>query len=224
MTKLFKFCEAGLNFTFKISGSFDVIGRENIPPNVSLISVSNHLSIIDPALCAAAVPKEPRFLAKKELFKFPINIFLKFYGAFPLNRGKVDLAAFQWAKSQLSTNNKSVLIFPEGTRSKDHIIKRGYNGATLLAIDTNSVLLPLGIYGTETITNYLQFLFPKKRVTVNIGKPFKIMNVPEKKNKETYDLITIEIMERISNLLPDKYKPKRGKILEKDFIYTKTLG
>ena len=224
MTKLFKFCEAGLNFTFKISGSLDIKGRENVPSNVSLISVSNHLSIIDPALCAAAVPKEPRFLAKKELFKFPINIFLKFYGAFPLNRGKVDLAAFQWAKSQLSTNNKSVLIFPEGTRSKDHIIKRGYNGATLLAIDTNSVLLPLGIYGTENITNYLQFLFPKKRVTVNIGKPFKIMNVPEKKNKETYDLITIEIMERISNLLPDKYKSKRGKILEKDFIYTKTLG
>ena len=188
MTKLFKFCEAGLDFTFKISGSLDIKGRENVPSNVSLISVSNHLSIIDPALCAAAVPKEPRFLAKKELFKFPINIFLKFYGAFPLNRGKVDLAAFQWAKSQLSTNNKSVLIFPEGTRSKDHIIKRGYNGATLLAIDTNSVLLPLGIYGTETITNYLQFLFPKKRVTVNIGKPFKIMNVPEKKNKETYDL------------------------------------
>ena len=224
MTKLFKFCEAGLDFTFKISGSLDIKGRENVPSNVSLISVSNHLSIIDPALCAAAVPKEPRFLAKKELFKFPINIFLKFYGAFPLNRGKVDLAAFQWAKSQLSTNNKSVLIFPEGTRSKDHIIKRGYNGATLLAIDTNSVLLPLGIYGTETITNYLQFLFPKKRVTVNIGTPFKIMNVPEKKNKETYDLITIEIMERISNLLPDKYKSKRGKILEKDFIYTKTLG
>ena len=223
MTKLFKFCEAGLDFTFMISGSLDIKGRENVPSNVSLISVSNHLSIIDPALCAAAVPKEPRFLAKKELFKFPINIFLKFYGAFPLNRGKVDLAAFQWAKSQLSTNNKSVLIFPEGTRSKDHIIKRGYNGATLLAIDTNSVLLPLGIYGTETITNYLQFLFPKKRVTVNIGKPFKIMNVPEKKNKETYDLITIEIMERISNLLPDKYKSKRGKILEKDFIYTKTL-
>ena len=131
MTKLFKFCEAGLDFTFKISGSLDIKGRENVPSNVSLISVSNHLSIIDPALCAAAVPKEPRFLAKKELFKFPINIFLKFYGAFPLNRGKVDLAAFQWAKSQLSTNNKSVLIFPEGTRSKDHIIKRGYNGATL---------------------------------------------------------------------------------------------
>ena len=222
MTKLFKFCEAGLDFTFKISGSLDIKGRENVPSNVSLISVSNHLSIIDPALCAAAVPKEPRFLAKKELFKFPINIFLKFYGAFPLNRGKVDLAAFQWAKSQLSTNNKSVLIFPEGTRSKDHIIKRGYNGATLLAIDTNSVLLPLGIYGTETITNYLQFLFPKKRVTVNIGKPFKIMNLPEKKNKKTYDSITLEIMERISDLLPDKYKRVRKS--KKDFIYTKTIG
>ena len=123
-----------------------------------------------------------------------------------------------------STNNKSVLIFPEGTRSKDHIIKRGYNGATLLAIDTNSILLPLGIYGTETITNYLQFLFPKKRVTVNIGKPFKIMNLPEKKNKKTYDSITLEIMERITDLLPDKYKSKRVRKSEKDFIYTKTIG
>ena len=75
MTKLFKFCEAVLNFTFKISGSFDVIGRENIPPNVSLISVSNHLSIIDPALCAAAVSKEPRFLAKNSLksVKYPFK-------------------------------------------------------------------------------------------------------------------------------------------------------
>ena len=72
--------------------------------------------------------------------------------------------------------------------------------------------------------SYLQFLFPKKRVTVNIGKPFKIMNLPEKKNKKTYDSITLEIMERISDLLPDSYKSKRVRKSEKDFIYTKTIG
>ena len=50
------------------------------------------------------------------------------------------------------------------------------------------------------------------------------MNLPEKKNKKTYDSITLEIMERISDLLPDNYKSKRVRKSEKDFIYTKTLG
>ena len=50
------------------------------------------------------------------------------------------------------------------------------------------------------------------------------MNLPEKKNKKTYDSITLEIMERISDLLPDKYKSKRVRKSEKDFIYTKTIG
>ena len=62
MTKLFKFCEAGLNFTFKISGSLEINGRHNVPSDKSVISVSNHLSIIDPALCATAVSKEPRII------------------------------------------------------------------------------------------------------------------------------------------------------------------
>lgn len=223
MTRLFKFCEAGLKFTFKISGSLEINGRQNVPSDKSVISVSNHLSIIDPALCATAVSKEPRFLAKKELFRFPVSIFLKFYGAFPLNRGRVDISAFQWAKNQLSSKNNSLLIFPEGTRSKDQRIKRGYNGATLLAIDTESIILPIGIYGTERITNYFQFLFPKKKVTVNIGEPFRVTNLPQKKNKEIYDLVTLEIMKRISNLLPENYRDLELESSEKKFLYTETL-
>ena len=83
------------------------------------------------------------------------------------------------------SEGKSIIIFPEGTRSKDQRIKRGYNGATLLAIDTESIILPMGIYGTERITNYFQFLFPNKKVTVNIGEPFRVANLPQKKNKKS---------------------------------------
>ncbi|MDG2101563.1 MAG: lysophospholipid acyltransferase family protein [Dehalococcoidia bacterium] len=224
MSKLFKFCELSLNTTFNIFGKIQVLGSQNIPKDDSVISVSNHLSIIDPPLCASAVGKEARFLAKKELFKFPINIFLKFYGAFPINRGKVDLKAFQWSKKQLMQKNNSLLIFPEGTRSKNYVIKKGYNGVTFLAIENDSIILPLGITGSEKCTNYLQFFFPKMKIIINIGKPFKIINLPKEKNKILYDKITKEIMQRISNLLPENYKNEKKIIAENNFIYTKIIG
>tara|TARA_B110000438_G_C15813924_1_gene651019 strand:+ start:2983 stop:3663 length:681 start_codon:yes stop_codon:yes gene_type:complete len=224
MSKLFKFCELSLNTTFNIFGKIQVLGSQNIPKDDSVISVSNHLSIIDPPLCASAIGKEARFLAKKELFKFPINIFLKFYGAFPINRGKVDLKAFQWSKKQLMQKNNSLLIFPEGTRSKNYVIKKGYNGVTFLAIENDSIILPLGITGSEKCKNYLQFLFPKMKIIINIGKPFKIINLPKEKNKILYDKITKEIMQRISNLLPENYKNEKKIIPENNFIYTKIIG
>jgi 1-acyl-sn-glycerol-3-phosphate acyltransferase len=224
MSKLFKFCELALNATFSISGKIEVIGSENVPQNNSVISVSNHLSIIDPPLCAAAIGKEPRFLAKKELFNFPINLFLKFYGAFPINRGKVDITAFEWSKKQLIVKNNSLLIFPEGTRSKNQIIKKGYNGVTFLAIENDSIILPLGIIGSEKCRNYLQFLWPKMKVKINIGEPFKITNIPKEKNKILYDKITKEIMLRISNLLPENYKNEKKLTNENDFIYTRIIS
>ena len=224
MSKLFKLCELSLNTTFNIFGKIQILGSENIPKNNSVISVSNHLSIIDPPLCASAIGKEARFLAKKELFKFPINIFLKFYGAFPINRGKVDLKAFQWSKEQLKKTNNSLLIFPEGTRSKNHVIKKGYNGVTFLAIENDSIILPLGITGSEKCTNYLQFLWPKMKVVINVGQPFKIINIPKEKNKILYDKITREIMQRIANLLPENYKNDNKIVSENNFIYTKILG
>ena len=63
MTKLYNICDAALMCTFKAFGDFKVLGKENVPKDVPIILVSNHLSIIDPPLCASAVGKEPRFLA-----------------------------------------------------------------------------------------------------------------------------------------------------------------
>ena len=120
--------------------------------------------------------------------------------------------------------NNSLLIFPEGTRSKNYVIKKGYNGVTFLAIENDSIILPLGITGSEKCKNYLQFLFPKMKIIINIGKPFKIINLPKEKNKILYDKITKEIMQRISNLLPENYKNEKKIIPENNFIYTKIIG
>ena len=221
MSRLFKICDFGLKFTFFLFGDLRIEGFENIPKNKSVLTVSNHLSIIDPALCASAVGKESKFLAKKELFRFPFNIFLKFYGAFPINRGNLNLSAINWAKKQLSSKNNSLLIFPEGTRSKDLKLQKGFNGATMIALDTDSTILPVSISGSEKCKNYLQFVFPRMSVKIKIGKPFKINSISESKNKDLYDKITQEIMHRISDLLPKEYlKEETKKIIYK---YTRTI-
>jgi len=222
MSKLFKICDLGLRFTFFLFGDLKIEGFNNIPKNKPIITVSNHLSIIDPPLCASAVGKDPKFLAKKELFKFPANILLKFYGAFPLNRSQIDISAINWAKNQLKDKNNSLLIFPEGTRSKNSKLQKGFNGAARIAIDTNSVILPVSISGSEKCTNYLQFLFPKMSVTIKIGKPFKITSLPNNRDKELYNSITKEIMHRISVLLPEQYANNPSDII-KNFKYTEVL-
>lgn len=222
MSKLYKICDLGLRFTFFLFGDLKIVGFKNIPINKPIITVSNHLSIIDPALCASAVGKDPKFLAKKELFKFPANILLKFYGAFPINRSKLDISAINWAKDQLKDENNSLLIFPEGTRSKNLKLQKGFNGAARIAIDTDSIILPVSISGSEKCTNYFQFLFPKMSINIKIGEPFKIKSLPKNRNKELYDHITKEIMHRISILLPEKYTNNSSDFI-KEFKYTEAL-
>ena len=222
MTKLYNICDAALMCTFKAFGDFKVSGKENIPKDVPIILVSNHLSIIDPPLCASAVGKEPRFLAKKELFKFPSNVLLKYYGAFSINRGFTDIKAFKWSKEQLK-GNKSLLVFPEGTRSNNGKLKQGYNGAIILALATESILLPVSVTGTENCKNFLQFLYPKMKVRITIGNPFTLDNVPKDRNKNFIKSATNEMMMRIANILPEKYKFNKEIYKEKNFIYTKKI-
>ena len=113
-----------------------------------------------------------------------------------------------------------MLIFPEGTRSRDLKLQKGLNGATMIAIDTESIILPVSIVGSEKCKNYLQFLFPKMSVKIRIGKPFNIVNLPDKKNKDLYQIVTKEIMQRISDILPQTYRNNEN---ESEFRFTRTI-
>ena len=94
------------NFLFKgsmgIFADYKAAGKENIPTSGPLIVVSNHLATVDPAVVASALSRSPLFMAKKELFSNPVMRFLLAgYGVHPLDRTGADLAALNWAKSQL---------------------------------------------------------------------------------------------------------------------------
>ncbi len=125
------------------------INREKFKYDAKMIVVSNHLSNWDPVFMHLAVKPKVRFMAKSELFKNPfLRAIIKFFGAFPVDRGHGDLNSVKNAFVLLK-NGETLGIFPEGTRSKSGELLPFHPGAAMIALRTDTKILP--IYFTKKI-------------------------------------------------------------------------
>lgn len=139
-------------------------GRENIPKDTAVIYASNHRTNADPPLVGCVTPRKHAFMAKEELFKNKLfGGLIKLLGAFPVSRGKGDTGVIDTAVEALNSG-KSLMIFPEGTRSKDGKVHKGHSGAALIAARSGKPIIPVGIVFGEK----LKF---RTKVTVKYGKP-----------------------------------------------------
>lgn len=198
-------CNTALRGTLALFCDYKVEGRENMPNSGPLLVVGNHQSNMDPPIVAVSLPRNSRFLAKDGLFWFPpAALFLKAYGAHPVKRDQADYGAYQWVLGQLALPNGVVTMFPEGTRSPSRM-RRARPGIASLAIRSGVPILPVGIVGTETFGTYMRVFYPKGRIRVRIGKPFKLAPLPGPASKQALDEITAEIMGRIAVLIPESY-------------------
>ena len=185
----------------------DVEGRENVPKSGGLIVVSNHLNNADPCVIPAVFNRRIITMAKKEMFRWPvISLLFRFIGAFPVDRQSADLGALRQAQ-QVVNAGLALLMFPEGTRSRDRQLHPGFAGTALVAYRTGAPIVPLAITGTESIPWPWVFLRPfiGPRVSVRIGKPFypaKAARVSSSAAKEATD----DIMMHIAELLPEAYR------------------
>lgn len=139
-------------------------GRENIPEGRACVYASNHRSNADPVLVTLAGRGRFSFMAKSELFRNPFFAWLiRSLGAFPVERGTGDTAAIEKAIDNVK-NGVNLLIFPEGTRSKDGRVGRGKTGVALIAARSHADVVPVGI----SFDGKLHF---RSRITVRIGQP-----------------------------------------------------
>jgi 1-acyl-sn-glycerol-3-phosphate acyltransferase len=184
-----------------------VTGRENVPKKGGAILVSNHLNNADPCIIPGALNRRIITMAKKEMFKWPvINLLFRFIGAFPVDRQGADLGALREAQSVIH-DGILLLMFPEGTRSKDRQLHEGFSGTALIAYRTGAPLIPIAITGTENIPWPFVFFRPfmGPRVTITFGKPF----YPPKADRITSEqakLATDVIMRHVAELLPESYR------------------
>lgn len=153
-----------VRFAFVLAYNLKYEGKDNVPKKTAVIYASNHRTNADPPLLAVGTYGKFAFMAKEELFRNKLfGWLIRRLGAFPVSRGKGDMGVIDTAVERLGAG-RSLMIFPEGTRSKDGKVHRGHTGAALIAARTGNQIIPVGIVFGEK----LKF---RCRITVKYGKP-----------------------------------------------------
>lgn len=196
---LYSFFHALGRVLFKILFRFKVSGRENIPREGAVLIAANHMSFLDPISIGIASPRPIHFMARKSLFQgsfFPWLITR--LNAFPLKREGVDPSSLKKALRILK-EGKALLIFPEGTRSKDGNIGKVKGGAGMLALKSGAVVVPTLITGTDKALPVDARWIKMRRVRVFFDRPMDLSKY-KGRSKEVYQKVSEEIMERIRNM------------------------
>jgi 1-acyl-sn-glycerol-3-phosphate acyltransferase len=146
-------------------------GRGDIPAEGGVLVVSNHQSHLDPPLVGIGVPRRMNYLARKTLFHFaPFGWLLHSVDVIPIDRDGIGLGGIKESLKRLK-RGEMVLIFPEGTRSRDGEIAPFRPGFTALAVRSGAAILPVAIEGAfQAFPRWRKFPGPGK-IRVHFGEP-----------------------------------------------------
>ena len=173
-------------------------GVANVPRDGGFVIAANHWSNFDPwPLALAFFPRRFfRFMAKSELFWFPLGAIITAGGAFPVRRGERDEEAMENAVA-LAREGHVVVMFPEGTRRRKGLRKkyeaRWHTGAARIALDAGVPLVPAGIAGT----NRLARLGPLR---VAYGPPIELDDLSSLAPSDAAQLATDRLQGAIAEL------------------------
>lgn len=172
---------------FRFFYNANVEGMENIPKNESFIVAANHLSDLDPVIVSMAIKKPIAFMAKKQLFESPkLRKIIDIYGAFAVNREKLEVSTIRTAQAVASTKKWVLAMFPQGSRDISGVITNVTPGFAYLAKLTGMKILPVAIVGSET-HNPKPF---EGNLVVKIGKPIEVSKDFEQMMKQWVSVIT----------------------------------
>ena len=148
------------------------VGQERVPARGGVIIASNHQSYLDPPFVAASLPRETSFMARRSLFEIPLlGPIIVACNAFPIERNTGDVRGVKNAIDRLRSGS-ALLLFPEGTRSRDGRIGPLKGGIRLLASRAAVPVVPVLVDGAYDV-------WPKGRplprlgghVWIRFGKP-----------------------------------------------------
>jgi 1-acyl-sn-glycerol-3-phosphate acyltransferase len=146
-----------------------VEGAGHLPPSGPVILAANHCSNMDPVLLGAAVTRPVAYMAKVELFVWPLGWILRLIGQFPVQRGGIDREALRQTSAVLARGG--VLgLFPEGTRG-DGSFSSVHPGLAYIVLRERCPVLPVAIFGTERVRRRFGWLPFATPVRLVIGPP-----------------------------------------------------
>jgi 1-acyl-sn-glycerol-3-phosphate acyltransferase len=175
---------------FKLFYRYCIEGSQNIPNTGGAVIAPNHISFFDPPLTGAAMKRPLYSMAKKELFDIPVfGWTIKQTNAFPVKRGVQDTSAVRHAFSLLE-KGRLLLMFPEGTRSRDGKLGKARAGAGMVACNAQVPLIPVKIENTNMMLKF-------KRIKIKYGKP---IYPPKNFSKNDYIDLSQKVLDEISKM------------------------
>lgn len=156
--------------------SVRVLHRERAGRGKSVIVVANHESFCDILVLLATLPMQVRFLAKRSVFRVPVlGWSIAAAGFVPVDRGdRARGAATVGIALDRLRGGRSLVIFPEETRTREGELLPFKRGAAHLAIKAGLPLLPIGIAGTFRVLPRGAWEIRPGRVVVSVGEPIAV--------------------------------------------------
>jgi len=186
-----------------------VYNPERVPLSGPVILASNHASYLDPMLIGAALHRGINYLAREDLFRFPVlGWVLRRWQTVPVNREGSGAKGLRAILDRLLAGG-AIILFPEGTRTGDGKLQPARSGIGLTVIKSSAPVVPVRVFGTfEAYNRDLSFPRPR-RVAVKFGEPMSFENLrteaqvcSKERLKQIYQQVADEIMVTIAKLQP----------------------
>ena len=188
-----------------------VYNAERVPLTGGVILAANHASFLDPPLVGSGLRRQINYLARASLFRYPgVGWLLRNWNSVPVERDGGGAAGLKAILDRLLAGG-AIILFPEGTRTKDGKLQPARSGIGLTVIKSDAVVIPVRTFGTfECYNRKIKFHLPKQ-LAVKYGEPMRFEKLrAEAKNcskarlKEIYQEVADEIMAMIAKLEPKK--------------------
>jgi 1-acyl-sn-glycerol-3-phosphate acyltransferase len=178
----------------------EVAGRERLDPHQTYIFMANHVSNLDPPVLMPEIPNRTSVLVKMELFRIPIfGYAMRLAHLVPVDRANRDAAVASVRNAaEVVRAGFSMMVFPEGTRSRDGRLLPLKKGPFYLATESGCPIVPVTILGTYEILPKGKFLVRGELATARLifHQPIWPQDYPDR------DALMDAVSERITSALP----------------------
>jgi len=194
---------------FKFYFRWQVYNAERVPLEGAVILAPNHASFLDPPLVGAGLRRAINYLARENLFRFPVmGWILRHWQVVPVDRDGGGAAGLKAILDRLLAGG-AIILFPEGTRTRDGKLQPPRSGIGLTVIKSAAPVVPVRVFGTfEAYGRRLRFPRPR-RIAVKYGPPMRFEQLraeakvcSKPRLKQIYQQVADELMAAIARLEP----------------------